>query len=279
MQNFSLYYAHSPADIDRYNTADLRREFLVENLFVTGEANLAYTYNDRMILGGVTPGVEPLEVVLDKELGTEYFLQERELGVINIGGPGAIEIDGQREEMHARDGFYIGKETRHVVFSSADAANPAKFYIASAPAHHKYPSVRISIEDITPIETGEGLTLNERKIYQYVHPNRCQSCQLQMGLTMLAPGSAWNTMPAHTHARRMEAYVYFDLDEAARVFHFMGEPQNTKHLLMKSGDAVISPSWSIHSGVGTANYSFIWAMCGENKEYTDMDVLQPSELR
>ena len=279
MQNFSLYYAHSPADIDRYNTEDLRREFLVENLFVTGEANLAYTYNDRMILGGVTPGDEPLEVVLDKELGTEYFLQERELGVINIGGPGAIEIDGQREEMQARDGFYIGKETRHVVFSSADAENPAKFYIASAPAHHKYPTVRISIEDITPIETGEGLTLNERKIYQYVHPNRCQSCQLQMGLTMLAPGSAWNTMPAHTHARRMEAYVYFDLDEAARVFHFMGDPQNTKHLLMKSGDAVISPSWSIHSGVGTANYSFIWAMCGENKEYTDMDVLQPSELR
>lgn len=279
MQHMSIYHAHSPTDIDHYNTDELRREFLVEDLFVAGEINLAYTYNDRMIIGAVVPAADPLEIVLDKDLGTEYFLQERELGVINIGGPGSIDIDGTEEHMEARDGFYIGKETRHVVFRSDDPSNPAKFYIASAPAHKVYPTKRIQISEIQPLEMGEGLALNERKIYQYVHPKVCESCQLQMGLTMLAPGSAWNTMPAHTHARRMEAYVYFDLDEEDRVFHFMGEPQNTKHLLMKSGDAVISPSWSIHAGVGTSNYSFIWAMCGENKEYTDMDIVPPAELR
>lgn len=279
MQNFKLYYAHSPEDIAHYDTEKLRQEFLVEQMFVPGQINLAYTYNDRMIIGGVTPADTPLEVVLDTQLGTEYFLQERELGVINIGGPGTVTIDGDVQAMSARDGYYIGKETRHVEFASDNADNPAKFYLASAPAHHKYPTVRISIADITPIETGEGLSLNERKIYQYVHPKMCESCQLQMGLTMLAPGSAWNTMPAHTHARRMEAYVYFDMDEQARVFHFMGEPSATKHLVMNSGDAVISPSWSIHSGVGTSNYSFIWAMCGENKVYTDMDTVPAAQIK
>lgn len=279
MQNLNIYYAHAPADIEHYSTADLRREFLVENLFVTGDINLAYTYNDRMIIGGITPGNSALEVVLDKDIGTEYFLQLRELGVINIGGPGAIEIDGQKEKMEARDGFYIGKETRHVLFYSDNPTNPAKFYIASAPAHHKYPTKRIQISDIKPLELGEGLSLNERKIYQYVHPNVCDSCQLQMGLTMLSPGSAWNTMPAHTHARRMEAYIYFDMEEDERVFHFMGSPQATKHLVLKSGDVVISPSWSIHSGVGISNYSFIWAMCGENKEYTDLDVIPAAKLK
>ncbi|WP_067779296.1 5-dehydro-4-deoxy-D-glucuronate isomerase [Actinomyces vulturis] len=279
MQSLDIRHAHGPADIARFTTEELRQEFLVEKVFVPGEIKLTYTYHDRMIFGGVTPTDAPLEIVLDKELGVDYFLEIREMGVINIGGPGSIEIDGQREAMVKQDGFYIGKETRHVVFSSDDPANPARFYIASAPAHQKYPNVRINIADIKPIETGEGLTLNERKIYQYVHPNVCQSAQLQMGLTMLAPGSAWNTMPCHTHARRMEAYVYFDMDEEARVFHLMGEPDATKHLVMGNDDAVISPSWSIHSGVGTSNYSFIWAMCGENKAYTDMDVLPASALK
>lgn len=232
-----------------------------------------------MIFGGVTPTTESLEIILNKELGVDYFLERRELGVINIGGPGFIEIDGRKEAMKKQDGYYVGKETRQVIFSSEDAADPAKFYISSAPAHHKYPNVKISIDEIKPMETGEALTLNERKIYQYIHPNICESCQLQMGYTILEPGSSWNTMPCHTHERRMEAYVYFDMEEDTKIFHMMGDPAETKHLVMGNEQAVISPSWSIHSGVGTSNYSFIWAMCGENITYTDMDMVPMDELK
>ena len=280
MQEMETRYTHSPEDIRHYSTEQLRKEFLVEKVFEPGKIILTYTYNDRMIFGGVTPTEKELEITLDKELGVNYFLERRELGVINIGGPGFIEIDGQKEEMKKQDGYYIGKETRHVVFSSQDAENPAKFYISSVPAHHKYPNVKISIDQVKPMETGEGLTLNERKIYQYIHPNVCESCQLQMGYTILEPGSAWNTMPCHTHERRMEAYVYFDYaNEDTRVFHMMGKPDETKHLVVDNEQAVISPSWSIHSGVGTSNYSFIWAMCGENITYTDMDMVQMDQLK
>ncbi|MGC3014432.1 5-dehydro-4-deoxy-D-glucuronate isomerase, partial [Enterococcus faecium] len=257
MQEMETRYTHSPEDIRHYSTEQLRKEFLVEKVFEPGKISLTYTHNDRMIFGGVTPTEKELEITLDKELGVDYFLERRELGVINIGGPGFIEIDGQKEEMKKQDGYYIGKETRHVVFSSQDAENPAKFYISSVPAHHKYPNVKISIDQVKPMETGEGLTLNERKIYQYIHPNVCESCQLQMGYTILEPGSAWNTMPCHTHERRMEAYVYFDYaNEDTRVFHMMGKPDETKHLVVDNEQAIISPSWSIHSGVGTSNYSF-----------------------
>ena len=280
MQEMETRYTHSPEDIRHYSTEQLRKEFLVEKVFEPGKISLTYTHNDRMILGGVTPTEKELEITLDKELGVDYFLERRELGVINIGGPGFIEIDGQKEEMKKQDGYYIGKETRHVVFSSQDAENPAKFYISSVPAHHKYPNVKISIDQVKPMETGEGLTLNERKIYQYIHPNVCESCQLQMGYTILEPGSAWNTMPCHTHERRMEAYVYFDYaNEDTCVFHMMGKPDETKHLVVDNEQAIISPSWSIHSGVGTSNYSFIWAMCGENITYTDMDMVQMDQLK
>ncbi|MEK5187462.1 5-dehydro-4-deoxy-D-glucuronate isomerase [Enterococcus sp. FSL R5-0957] len=283
MQEMETRYTHSPEDIRHYSTEQLRKEFLVEKVFEPGKISLTYTHNDRMIFGGVTPTEKELEITLDKELGVDYFLERRELGVINIGGPGFIEIDGQKEEMKKQDGYYIGKETRHVVFSSQDAENPAKFYISSVPAHHKYPNVKISIDQVKPMETGEGLTLNERKIYQYIHPNVCESCQLQMGYTILEPGSAWNTMPCHTHERRMEAYVYFDYaNEDTRVFHMMGKPDETKHLAVDNEQAIISPSWSIHSGVGTSNYSFIWAMCGENITnitYTDMDMVQMDQLK
>lgn len=272
-------YTHSPKDISHYSTEELRKEFLVEKVFAPNEVSLTYTHNDRMIFGGVTPTTESLEIILNKELGVDYFLERRELGVINIGGPGFIEIDGQKEAMKKQDGYYIGKETRQVIFSSEDAADPAKFYISSTPAHHKYPNVKISIDEIKPMETGEALTLNERKIYQYIHPNICESCQLQMGYTILEPGSSWNTMPCHTHERRMEAYVYFDMEEDTKIFHMMGEPAETKHLVMGNEQAVISPSWSIHSGVGTSNYSFIWAMCGENITYTDMDMVPMDELK
>nr|WP_205408736.1 5-dehydro-4-deoxy-D-glucuronate isomerase [Enterococcus timonensis] len=273
-------YTHSPEDIRHYSTEDLRREFLVEKIFVPGEIALTYTHNDRMIFGGVTPTTEPLEITLSKELGVDFFLERRELGVINIGGPGVIEIDGKKDDMKKQDGYYIGKETKHVVFSSKDAKNPAKFYISSTPAHKVYPNVKISIDQVKPRETGEGNTMNERKIYQYIHPNICESCQLQMGYTILEPGSSWNTMPCHTHERRMEAYVYFDFaTDDTRVFHMMGKPDETKHLVLSEDQAIISPSWSIHSGVGTSNYSFIWAMCGENITYDDMDMVDMKDLK
>ncbi len=279
MQKMETRYTHSPEDIRYYSTEQLRKEFLVEKIFIAREINLTYTHNDRMIFGGVTPAEKALEIQLDKELGVDYFLERRELGVINIGGAGFVEIDGKKEPMKKQDGYYIGKETKHVIFSSEDAQNPAKFYISSTPAHHKYPNVKISIDKIVPMETGEPLTLNKRKIYQYIHPNVCESCQLQMGYTILEPGSAWNTMPCHTHERRMEAYVYFDLAADNRIFHMMGKPDETKHVVLGNEQAVISPSWSIHSGIGTSNYSFIWAMCGENITYTDMDMVPMDALK
>jgi 4-deoxy-L-threo-5-hexosulose-uronate ketol-isomerase len=280
IQKMETRYAHSPLDIKHYSTEELRREFLFESVFTKGEISLIYTHNDRMIFGGVTPTTDPLEIILSAELGVNYFLERRELGVINIGGEGTIEIDGKLDVMKKQDGYYIGKETKSVVFRSDDAKNPAKFYISSVPAHKKYPNTKISIDDITPMETGEGITMNERKIYQYIHPNICDSCQLQMGYTILEPGSSWNTMPCHTHERRMEAYVYFDFyNDDTRVFHMMGKPDETKHLVVNEGQAIISPSWSIHSGVGTGSYSFIWAMCGENITYTDMDMVKMEDLK
>lgn len=278
-QTMKTRYTHSPADIRQYTTEDLRREFLVEKVFEPGNIVLTYTHNDRQIFGGVTPTDQPLSITLSKELGVDYFLERRELGVINIGGSGSISIDGKADKMEKQDGYYIGKETRDIEFRSDNPNNPAKFYVVSTPAHKKYPNVKISINDIKPRETGESLTLNERKIYQYIHPNICESCQLQMGYTVLAPGSSWNTMPCHTHERRMETYLYFDMDPDTRVFHLMGKPDETKHLVVANEQAVISPSWSIHCGVATKNYTFIWAMCGENITYDDMDFVPMDQLR
>ncbi|NHM31387.1 5-dehydro-4-deoxy-D-glucuronate isomerase [Neobacillus terrae] len=272
-------YAIHPEDMKRYTTDDLRREFLVETIFEAGKIHLTYTHNDRMIFGGVTPAEEELTIKLDKELGVEYFLERRELGIINIGGEGMVILDGTEYDLQGRDGLYVGKGTRDVKFRSKDSNNPAKFYINSTPAHHSYPTVKIDINKITPLETGEPGTLNERKIYQYVHPNVCESAQLQMGLTMLSPGSVWNTMPCHTHERRMEVYLYFEMEPDTRVFHFMGRPDETRHLVMKNEQAAISPSWSIHTGTATSNYTFIWGMCGENITYTDMDHVKMEELR
>lgn len=278
-QTMETRYTHSPEDIRHYTTEQLRKAFLVEKIFVPGEIMLTYTHNDRQIFGGVTPVNEPLEIRLSKELGVDYFLERRELGVINIGGPGSITIEGKKDPMKKQDGYYIGKGTKDVVFESDDPTNPAKFYVVSVPAHHKYPNVKISIDQITPRETGEDLSMNKRKIYQYIHPNICESCQLQMGYTVLEPGNAWNTMPSHTHERRMETYLYFDMESDTRVFHFMGKPDETKHLILSSEQAVISPSWSIHCGVATSNYTFIWAMCGENITYDDMDFVPMEELK
>jgi 4-deoxy-L-threo-5-hexosulose-uronate ketol-isomerase len=272
-------YAHHPEDMKKYTTEELRREFLVETLFEPGQVHLTYTHVDRMVFGGVTPAEQELTIKLDKELGVEYFLERREMGIINIGGDGSVVLDGIEYEMQARDGLYVGKGTREVLFHSKDSNKPAKFYINSAPAHMTYPTVKIDIKKIDPLQMGSPSTLNERKIYQYVHPNVCQSCQLQMGLTMLEPGSVWNTMPCHTHERRMEVYLYFDMEPETRVFHFMGKPDETRHLVMKNEQAAISPSWSIHTGTATSNYTFIWGMCGENITYSDMDQVKMEELR
>ncbi|RPK12917.1 5-dehydro-4-deoxy-D-glucuronate isomerase [Priestia endophytica] len=272
-------YAHHPEDVKKQTTEELRKNFLVETLFEADHVHLTYTHNDRMIFGGVTPSQEELTIKLDKELGVNYFLERRELGIINIGADGTVILDGVEYEMKGRDGLYVGRGTKDVKFRSNDANNPAKFYINSTPAHHTYPTVKIDIKKIDPLHKGEQGTLNERNIYQYIHPNVCESCQLQMGLTMLSPGSVWNTMPCHTHERRMEVYLYFDMEPDTRVFHFMGKPEETRHLVMKNEQAAISPSWSIHTGTATSNYTFIWGMCGENITYDDMDHVKMEDLR
>lgn len=277
--SYKTYYAHAPQDIEHYSTKELRDQFLADKIFLPGEIVLNYTHHDRMIFGGVTPTNEALEIVLNDSLGVSYFLERRELGVINIGGPGYIIIEGQKEAMKKQDGYYIGKGTKEILFESENSDHPAKFYVVSVPAHKVYPTLKISIDEITPKVTGESKTLNQRKIYQYIHPNVCESCQLQMGYTILEEGSSWNTMPAHTHERRMETYLYFDMEADTRVFHLMGEPDATKHLVMANEQAVISPSWSIHSGVGTSDYTFIWAMCGENITYEDMDHVKMNQLK
>lgn len=279
MTELDTRYAIHPEDMKKYTTEDLRNHFLVETIFEPGQVRLTYTHNDRMIFGGVTPAQSELTITLDKELGVEYFLERRELGIINIGGNGSVTLDGEVYGMQKRDGLYVGKGTREVIFRSDDPENPAKFYINSTPAHHQYPTVKIDINNIEPLQAGEPGTLNERRIYQYVHPNVCESCQLQMGLTMLSPGSVWNTMPCHTHERRMEVYLYFDMEPETRVFHFMGQPAETRHLVMSNEQAAISPSWSIHTGTATSNYTFIWGMCGENITYTDMDHVKMEDLR
>jgi 4-deoxy-L-threo-5-hexosulose-uronate ketol-isomerase len=272
-------YAHHPEDVKKQTTEELRNNFLVETLFEADHVHLTYTHNDRMIFGGVTPSQEELTIKLDKELGVSYFLERRELGIINIGADGTVILDGVEYEMKGRDGLYVGRGTKDVKFRSNNANNPAKFYINSTPAHHTYLTVKIDIKKIAPLHKGEQGTLNERNIYQYIHPNVCESCQLQMGLTMLSPGSVWNTMPCHTHERRMEVYLYFDMEPDTRVFHFMGKPDETRHLVMKNEQAAISPSWSIHTGTATSNYTFIWGMCGENITYDDMDHVKMEDLR
>lgn len=272
-------YAHHPEDVKHQTTEELRKNFLVETLFEKDRVHLTYTHNDRMIFGGVTPGTGELTIQLDKELGVNYFLERRELGIINIGDEGTVILDGVEYEMKGRDGLYVGRGTKDVRFRSKDANKPAKFYINSTPAHHTYPTVKIDIKEIDPLHKGEQATLNERNIYQYIHPNVCESCQLQMGLTMLSPGSVWNTMPCHTHERRMEVYLYFDMEPDTRIFHFMGKPDETRHLVMKNEQATISPSWSIHTGTATSNYTFIWGMCGENITYDDMDHVEMEDLR
>ncbi|AGC67880.1 4-deoxy-L-threo-5-hexosulose-uronate ketol-isomerase KduI [Thermoclostridium stercorarium subsp. stercorarium DSM 8532] len=274
-----IRYSTHPNDVKRYTTEELRKEFLIPKVFIPGEINLVYSHVDRMIAGGATPLDKPLRLEAGKEIGAEYFLARREMGVINIGGRGKVILDGEEYVLDAREGLYVGMGTKEVIFESENPEKPAKFYINSAPAHTSYPTVKIDIKKANPRHLGSLAQSNERTIYQYVHPAVCKSCQLVMGLTVLEPNNVWNTMPCHTHERRMEVYMYFDMKEDDRVFHFMGEPGETRHIVVKNEQAVISPSWSIHSGVGTSNYSFIWGMAGENQTFDDMDAVSMEYLK
>ncbi|MBI5986528.1 5-dehydro-4-deoxy-D-glucuronate isomerase [Clostridium perfringens] len=272
-------YANNPKDSKRYDTEELRENYLVKDIFKDDQIELVYSHVDRIIFGGIKPVYKELKLEAGKEMGVDYFLERRELGIINIGGKAIVTIDGTEYELKEKDGLYVGKGNKEVSFKSVNPEEPAKLYVNSVPAHKEYETVKIDIEKANPVRLGDNKTLNKRTIYQYVHPNVCESCQLLMGLTMLEPGNAWNTMPCHTHERRMEVYFYFDMDEDTRVFHLMGEPTETRHLVVKNEECVISPSWSIHSGVGTSNYTFIWGMCGENKTFDDMDNIPMDILR
>ena len=271
--------ASNAKDVRYYTTDRLREEFHIANLFTKDNIRMVYSHTDRIIVIGMMPIKLTLKLEVGKELAADYFLERRELGCINIGGKGIITVDGEEYEMNPRDGIYVGKGHRDLTFKSCDEANPAKFYITSCPAHTTYPTVKIDITKARKVPCGSVEDCNKRVINQYIHPEVMQSCQLAMGLTQLEVGSNWNTMPCHTHDRRMEVYLYLDMGANDAVFHMMGEPKETRHIIMHNEEAVISPSWSIHSGVGTKNYSFIWAMCGENQEFTDMDHIETKELR
>lgn len=271
--------ASNSKDVKHYTTERLREEFLITDLFTKDNVKMVYSHIDRIITGGAMPVEKELKIEAGKELAADYFLQRRELGCINIGGAGVITVDGVEYNMNPRDGIYIGRGNKEVKLRSTDKENPAKFYISSCPAHKEYPTVKIDISKAKKVPCGETKDANKRVINQYIHPEVIKSCQLAMGLTMLEEGSVWNTMPCHTHDRRMEVYLYLDMDDDSVVFHMMGEPDETRHIVMHNEEAVISPSWSIHSGVGTKAYSFIWAMCGENQEFTDMDHIETKDLK
>lgn len=274
-----IRYQISPAEAKTFDTQQLRDNFLIENLFQEGKLTMVYTHYDRMIVGGAVPTDTPL-IPDDKEtLKTNYFFERREAGFINIGGPAVITVDGTKYELNKLDCLYVGKGSKEVKLESADKSNPARIYMCSAPAHAVLETRKLSLDGATPRHMGSPETCNERTIYQYIHADGLPSCQLMMGVTIFKPGSVWNTMPAHLHDRRMEAYLYFDMADDARVFHFMGQPHETRHLVVKNEEVVLSPSWSIHSGAGTSSYTFIWAMAGENYTFTDQDPVKMEDLR
>lgn len=287
---FDVRYANHPDDSKKYDTAELREKYLIEKLFEPDDILLTYSHQDRIIAGGAMPVKKTLSLGTFKELATNYFLERREMGVINVGGAGIITLDGKKYDIGFKEGIYIGLGTKQIEFSSKSEKKPAKFYINSCPAHKAYPTVKI----VKPVEgvpapagvkycvqrhlgTLEGI--NKRTINQFIIGDVCESCQLAMGMTELAEGSAWNTLPSHTHERRMEVYMYFEVPADQAVIHLMGKPDETRHIIMHNEQAVISPSWSIHSGVGTHNYTFIWGMCGENQAYDDMDNIATPDLR
>lgn len=275
-----IRYASHPNEVKQFDTERLQAEFQINALFSPNEIKLVYSHVDRFIIGGVLPITGALQLQADKkEMAADYFLERREIGIINVGGRGTITVDGTVYNMDSKDCIYIGLGAKDITFASDNAAEPAKFYFNSTPAHQTYPTVKVAISEATPTHLGSINTSNERTIYKYIHTGGVKSCQLVMGMTLLKPGNMWNTMPSHTHNRRSEVYFYFDMPEDAVVFHMMGEPQQTRHVVMRNEQAVISPSWSIHSGVGTNNYTFIWGMAGENQMFDDMDAVAMKDLK
>ena len=278
-----IRYSCNQRDFKRYTTEETRREFLIEKLFLPDEVTAVYSHVDRMVTLGVMPVRET--VAIDKGIdvwkcfGTQFFLERRECGMFNVGGAGCVTVDGAKYELGYKDCLYLTRGAKDVTFASADAEKPAKFYIVSAPAHATYENRLIRIEDAAKKPSGSAEASNKRVINQFIHPDVLKTCQLSMGMTVLEPGSVWNTMPAHTHERRMEVYFYFEVPENEVVFHLMGEPQETRHIVMQNEQAVISPSWSIHAGAGTASYTFIWAMGGENQAFDDMDGIPTTALK
>lgn len=274
-----IRYSADPVRFSRMTTEELRENFLIESLFKIGEIKMVYSDNDRVIIGSATPLDSPLDLITSDELRASYFTQRRELGVLNIGGPGTIEVNGKNYKMQEHDCLYIGKGNEKISFNSEKADNPAVFYLLSYPAHREYPTKLSKKKDAEPLNLGSDKNSNKRTIYKHIHPKGIKSCQLVMGITLMASGNVWNTMPPHTHERRMEVYFYFGLGESDRVFHFCGQAHETRHITVANRQAVISPSWSIHSGVGTSSYSFCWGMGGENQSFDDMDNLDIGELK
>lgn len=277
--SYDSRYASSPQAVKLYDTAQLRSEFLIDNLMQEGKITFTYSHYDRYIAGSAVPTTAPITLETIDILKMPNFLDRREMGIINVGGNGAVVVEGTNYELGFKDALYIGSGNVEVIFKSDDASNPAKFYINSAPAHTNYPTKKVSLSESKKLELGTMETANHRTVNQMIIGGIVTTCQLQMGMTELKPGSVWNTMPAHVHDRRMEVYFYLDIPENQAVCHFMGEPQETRHIWMNNHQAVISPPWSIHSGSGTSNYTFIWGMAGENLDYGDMDVCKINELR
>jgi len=274
-----LRYAAHPDDVKHWDTTKLRKEFLIENIFEPDEIYLVYSMYDRYMVGGAMPVKDKLMLETDAMLKSENFLDRREMGIINVGGNAVIQASGQSYNIGFKEALYLGKGTDNVIFISVDPTKPAKLYINSAPAHQAYPSRKIAVSDAEIVVLGAMATSNHRTLNKLLVNSIVETCQLQMGMTELKPGSVWNTMPVHTHNRRMEAYFYFEVPEKQAICHFMGEPDETRHIWMKNEQAVLSPSWSIHSAAGTSNYTFIWGMAGENLDYGDMDIRQPDTLK
>lgn len=276
--NYEVRFSNHPEDAKQYGTQRLREEFLVETVMVKGEINLVYSMNDRYIVGGAVPDSK-LELTTIDPLKSEYFCDRRELGIINVGGPATIKVDEVEYDLAYKDALYVGAGSKEITLLSKDKENLARLYFNSAPAHQAFPCKRVTLGDADAVEMGSLEQSNARRINKLMVNSVVETCQLQMGMTELKPGSVWNTMPPHLHDRRMEAYFYFEVPEGQAICHFMGDPKETRHIWMQNEQAVVSPPWSIHSAAGTSNYIFIWGMAGENLDYADMDMFQPNELR
>lgn len=272
-------YSPDPVRFCRMTTQEVRENFLVESLFQPNAIEMIYADVDRAIVGSAVPVDKPLSLTSADELRADFFCQRRELGILNIGQPGTVAVDGQSYKMANLDCLYVGRGSKNIQFTSDDSKNPAKYYLLSYPAHKEFPTRHVQIDQATPVQMGSVEASNKRTIYKCIHPDGAQSCQLVMGFTILEPGCVWNTMPPHTHERRMEVYMYFNVSDDARVFHYMGQPAETRHIAVADGQAVISPSWSIHAGVGTAAYTFCWGMGGENQAFDDMDHLTMDDIK